>query len=708
MPSNPWDSATLRGFQEAAQSLKLYRRAILRHPDAGTSLIDELYVDPLPEEQVFLTVLKPNTTFVVGRKGTGKSTIFQRLQSELRKTKNQTSAYIDIKTVYESSRIDSALLSRLQQSTIALPSASLEKLLLYKEFLRAVVTEIKSELLKRIESSVWERIKERFTGSVSELFEGLDILLEDAAEDRFISALGVQTLGVREKDTTTDEQTAKTGAIGDVSSKPRVAFDATNIEKVGAATEREVQYADILLRTIDIKEFIARLKVILERLGIRNLYVLVDEFSELPEEAMQVVVDVLLAPLNNWSDEFVKFKIAAYPGRVYFGAIDKTKTDEVYLDLYRLYGGRDVGHMEDDATQFTRRLVESRLSHFCKASSVSQFFEGDEVDLWRQMFFATSANPRILGYLLHYVYESRLIKGRHVNVAAIQEAARRFYDEKVEPYFAIGKFLHEAFAERASIFSLKELVEAIVTHAKNLRNHESEIVKKIKGRPPTSHLHVPVQYEPLFSTLELNFFLTKYFEMSDRAGRKVTIFALNYGLCQKYGIRFGRPTDGPQFRRYLTAQIFDYTPILRAFLERNQEIKCRQCDRSYPLEDLKSLEFWGMHCKWCKTGTVGVVNLSLKYAPELRAVSRDLLLPPTELAILHTLHSESAPLSAAFVAGELDCSYQLVAKRAKRLAERGLVKRYRSKRGKRLLRIEPAAEAYFSTAHREELDVPHD
>src|SRR5690349_24158492 len=42
------------------------------------------------------------TTFVIGRKGTGKSTIFQRLQAELRKRKHQTSAYIDIKTVWES------------------------------------------------------------------------------------------------------------------------------------------------------------------------------------------------------------------------------------------------------------------------------------------------------------------------------------------------------------------------------------------------------------------------------------------------------------------------------------------------------------------------------------------------------------------------------------------------------------------------------
>jgi len=29
--------------------------------------------------------------------------------------------------------------------------------------------------------------------------------------------------------------------------------------------------------------------------------------------------------------------------------------------------------------------------------------------------------------------------------------------------------------------------------------------------------------------------------MSDRDGPKVSVFALNYGLCQKYTIEFGRP-----------------------------------------------------------------------------------------------------------------------------------------------------------------------
>src|SRR5450759_2313125 len=105
MPTAIWNENELSGFQEAAQSLRLYRRADLTDPEHGDSLIESLYVDPLPADQALKTMLRPNTTFVIGRKGTGKSTIFQRLQYELRKSKLHTSAYIDIKTLYELSLI---------------------------------------------------------------------------------------------------------------------------------------------------------------------------------------------------------------------------------------------------------------------------------------------------------------------------------------------------------------------------------------------------------------------------------------------------------------------------------------------------------------------------------------------------------------------------------------------------------------------------
>ena len=302
-----------------------------------------------------------------------------------------------------------------------------------------------------------------------------------------------------------------------------------------------------------------------------------------------------------------------------------------------------------------------------------------------------------------------MIHGKPIGVRAIQDAALKYYEEKVASYFADGRFLHETFAERCSIYSLKELLEQIVARARELRAHKSGVFEKIVGRPPTSHFHVPVTFDQLLSSLELNFFLTKYFEMSDRDGRKVSVFALNYGLCQRHTIAFGRPVGEREFRLYFVERVFDYTPIMRAFLEHNQEITCNKCGTRQSFDKLDALRHYGMRCPVCPAGICVVVNLSRKYAPMLSKVHEELLLPKTELGILHALHSEAEPKRPAFVAAELDCSYQLVGKRAVRLEERGLVKRLRDEQDHRILEItDLARSSYFATTDAQELDVAED
>jgi len=687
----------LSGFHDAVQSLKLYRRAELPGTEDDASLIEKLYVDPLPQEQILRTVLKPNTTFLIGRKGTGKSTIFQRLQYELLKNKSATSAYIDIKTVYESSQVDPQIADQLKTTEATLPSASLEKLLLYKTFLHAVIDEIKNELRKRAQGSLWERIKSKFGGSLDELFEDLDALLEDAETDRFMSVLGMKALSVDQQESSSEKTNSSATIGGELSSKPKLNVKIGAVrEKQSAATE-DVRYADILMRTFDIKILLIQLKNVLNKLGVRHLYVLVDDFSELPEEAMHIVVDALLAPLNNWSEEFIKFKIAAYPGRIYYGQIDKTKIDEVYLDLFRLYGTSDVSSMEEKATDFTRRLVVRRLDYYGAGNALAFFEPSSSEDIWRILFFATMANPRILGYILLYLHETQLIYNKLIGFRSIRDAARRYYEEKIEPFFGMSKFLHESFSERSSVYSLKELIEEVVKRARDLRSHSSAVMSEISGRPPTSHFHVIPDFEMLLHTLELNFFITKYYEMSDRDARKVSVYALYYGLCQKYTIEFGRPQGRREFRLYFVERIFDYTPILQSYMERNQEIICNSCGSRYSIEHLTALRFYNMKCKECTSGICEVTNLSKRYASVLQAVDQELLLPSTELGILQTLHSEKKPLFAADIASELDCSHQLVGKRGKFLSERGLIERKENDIGRRIYEITRIAEeSYFS------------
>jgi hypothetical protein len=303
----PWSKKQLDGFHRAAESLKLYRRAELQDESTGTALVKELYVDPLPSEHVLNTVVRANTTFLIGRKGTGKSTVFQRVQAEVRHKSGYASAYVDIKTVYESSATDPAIAAKLAQLPPALPQHHLEKLLLYRSFLMAVIDETKSQLQKRLQESLWQRVKNSFSGSLEELLGELDELCDESQDKRFTDVLGIKQLEVTTsaENALSSSSTLKIGAT--ISSAPGVSLGVDDSLSVQSKTGDTAKYSELLMRVVDIKTLIIKLRDVLNKIGIRHLFIFIDDFSELPEDAMRVVVDTLLAPLNNWSEELIKF-----------------------------------------------------------------------------------------------------------------------------------------------------------------------------------------------------------------------------------------------------------------------------------------------------------------------------------------------------------------------------------------------------------------
>ena len=704
-----WTGDQVSKFGEAAQSLRLYRRAEQFKEGTDQTIIDKLYVDPLPNDATLKKMLLPNTTFLIGRKGTGKSTVFQRSQYDIRRNRDSLSAYVDIKTVFESAEVDGNLLQKLNSEPNALTVEQSKRLLLYKAFIRAVFKDVQVELKRQLENSIPAQLWEGFTGKRSEIVTSIDEILEAAFEADYLDVTGLRTDNLKESARSKESSSEKVSASSKVSASPKglnFDFGGGFEDTWGTESENgtEHAFAKILLRAFDISGVMGQLGEVLAKIGVRKLFIFIDDFSELPKEAMTVFVDTILAPLNNWSNELVKFKVAAYPGRIYYGQIDRTKIDEIFLDPSKMYGTGDVTTLEEKTTDFTHRLIENRIQYFCKMSA-SDFFNASS-DVYRTLFYASMGNPRNLGHLLHYLQESHVAYGKSITTRAINDAAVKYYEDKIEPFFGSQKFRHESFNERASIYSLKELLESLVARSRDLRNYkDNAILRKISGRIPTSHFHVVREFESLLSTLELNFFLTKYTDMKDKDGRSVSLFALNFGLCNKYQIGFGRPDGDREFRYYYAERVFDYSSLLRRYLERNQEIKCDACGAEFDLEALPSIKMFGMLCPTCKGGTCKVSNLSRRYETVLNEVKTELLLPATELGIMDTLFVDDN-LAASEIAGELDCSYQLIGKRAKIMADRGLVKR-RMEFGRRRFSLTlRARHDYFENNTDRELTIP--
>ena len=85
---------------------------------------------------------------------------------------------------------------------------------------------------------------------------------------------------------------------------------------------------------LDIKKcLIENLLKIRNILNLKYLYIYLDDYSEIDEEAQKLFMDWFIAPLDNLADNFIKFKIATYPKRFYYGKLDNQKFDEISLDL---------------------------------------------------------------------------------------------------------------------------------------------------------------------------------------------------------------------------------------------------------------------------------------------------------------------------------------------------------------------------------------
>lgn len=202
--------------------------------------------------------------------------------------------------------------------------------------------------------------------------------------------------------------------------------------------------------------------------------------------------------------------------------------------------------------------------------------------------------------------------------------------------------------------------------------------------------------------------MTKYFEQSDREGKRVSVYALNYGLCTKYQILFGRPSEKRSDRLYFVNRRFDYNGIMREYIKSNQEVKCTMCREEFDIEILPALKIMQMRCPKCSSGQCEVVNLSRKYEDLLNAVDSALLLPETELGILQALHTEERPMVAAEIASELDCSGQLIGRRGRKLFERDLVQRKMTGQVYKYKLTEQAKVAYFDQYATKSLDVEGD
>jgi DNA-binding PadR family transcriptional regulator len=651
-------------FLKFATSLKLVRKAKIEHD--GKNVIDEIYTDLLPNNGILQQVNLPRTSILKGRKGTGKSTILQKSIADMIQNKDVITVYIDVKTLYDGA---TPTLNTAIETPI---STELKKYLIYKNFLFEVVKEANNNFRETVmQGSVLSRLRQTLGGKMNYVEMAFDQMLSNL--DSVIKKVDAQLFTlVSNSETVSTQGSIEVGA--ELSTTPNAKLTLKDTEESSCKTE----FSNAVLKYFDIKKcLIDSFLKIRDILQVKYIYMYLDDYSEMDKEAQELFMDWFVAPLNNISDDFVKFKIATYPSRFYFGKLDNQKVDEIHLDFYNsLSSYKNIAKMEELSINYIRRLMMNRFNIFLPDNKINDFFDVKEDELFELLFDISLNTPRVIGYVLAYCYTTHITLDKKITKAALSAAAQKYYEDVTQQYFESNKFVIQAFDEMVSRENLRFLMSKFIDKEKE----NNRIVNIEEKRDlPTSHFLVSNDLSKLLDSLELNGYITTYNKINDKDNSPSTLYAINYGLCQQENLKFGRPKD-TELRKYYQERKFVFNDILKDHFNKSQELECMEGHR-FSFEQYSMIEAFGMICPICsrenhrmipcelKVTNNNVIELIQDYVKNSLKLSDEL-----EFEILNYLSlNKDEYHRASVIAEELDCTYQLIAKRAMKLVERELV-----------------------------------
>lgn len=679
-------------FEKLIDSLKKFARPELF--EDGTDILDELYTDLLANDLILKKCLKDRTTLLIGRKGTGKSTLFLKIENEINKKKDQISCFIDTKTIYENVSNKSFV------NELDIDEQIFKEYMIKRSFVKYILKEVLEKIEHKIQISLFERfVKAIHLSKKHDAIKKIGFLRDLIDNNEHLSEIEIPMLIKVSKEKVNEKTKENEKSAGVKVGLKEQSFELGTKHTNGEKKSYTDQFSKTLITVFDINGFIDKLKNIMLDIDIKKAFILLDDFSEIDDPDITTFVDTVLMPLNNWSDQFFVFKIAAYPHRFYLGGIDQSKIDKVYLDFYNLHASKDIKTMENASIDFTKRLLEKRINYFSKDSVdfLSYFDRKSFVnsDVYKVLFEASMNAPRILGYILDYCYEDKINNGKTITMTDINSASRRYYEECIEIFFEKTKASKLAYDDKLGVLQQRELLKLII---KNL-NVAKKFFYESKGINFASHFYINYNLESFLKTLELNFFITKYLELSDRDGQKSSIYAINFGLANKENIGWGKP-DGTEFRKYFINRQFDFNSLITSFLNDSSTIHCsnERCKYVYEQDELPTLEKFEMRCMKCGcANSVVQTKVLVELEKELASINLDSLLNSSEVDIIYTLLSKNKPLYAKDIAGEVDLTSKSVGQKNRYLDEqKGLIERQDTPQGK-LYTLSDKARTFYNS-----------
>lgn len=500
-------------------------------------------------------LLQQQDNFVSGRRGSGKTTLLLR------------SYYECLKTISPKLRDKPHTFDNLKILPIFIDLSNCNELF-------SDNTNIEVHFIRQIIESLKRQLQVMYDEKTLLLFKKENPALDDLD---FIEKILVEGVTISRDRSISIEDTSKVsevlGVKGNISIKPSVAADYATTEELARSTKFNE------IKGLNVQDFINKISDIKRKAKIDRIYIFVDEFSDLNEEAQvnfsKLLKNLLASKINMF------FKIGVITDRFTFG-------DKIILgrDLYPIpldlnehvekYNG--TIHAIKKMEIFTEQLLEKRFQIFCPEINFNDVFKIKKEVVMNRLARSSMGVTRTIGWILQNAWKQCQDNNIATDKIGIQElgfgirSARKIYFKQFQG--SVKKRLIPGF--------YMDMWDAIMDRA---------ITEKTKfpDRPASHFLIDPIRkdYMNVFSE---NFLLHLLEEgRSSKAGGSYNLYAIDYDICLDHNIKYAEEKDEFTAVRFIyDAEVSKFDPYF--VKERIKSYRCNECGLIYDEQDVSKFK----------------------------------------------------------------------------------------------------------------------
>lgn len=508
--------------------------------------LEDYYVDFFG---IMQSLLQKQDNFIAGRRGTGKTTNLLRAYYEC------------LKTISPKLKAKKSVFDQEKVLPIYIDLSTCNDLFDSEDNLQL----IEVHFIRQIIESLKKQLELMFDDNFLVVFKKENPALEDL---EFIEKVLVEGISLRNQTTTTISTKMTQNEQTEINQKLSL-INAELGGKISTGASIETANTYNQLRGINVQDFLNKVNIIKRKAKIDNIYIFIDEYSDLSTNSQLKFSNLLKTFLGSRIGMF--FKVGVITDRYDFGdkiiiGRDIFPVPLNFNDYVDRYGGAMAAIKK--MQEFVEILITKRISIFGNGLKTQDVFKASIEQIFSRITKEAIGVPRTIGIILQqaFIQAQTNSSDNKIGLSEINygiSSARKTYQRQFEG--SIKRKLIPGF--------YMDMWNAIITKAVSEKNKHPD--------RPASHILIDPIRKDYLNILCENFHLHFLSEnIASKYGGTYNLYSIDFDICNEFNIKYADEKDE------YTAVRFVYDNVVKEFdpyfsRGKSKSYRCPNCGKIY-------------------------------------------------------------------------------------------------------------------------------